>query len=93
MLELLSIKYRQIWWVWRQLMGKSGYSQVEITIDDKGISTKSEHVNSELVWGNVNQVEETEKGVLIKHKSGTNYLSKSHLNKESVEFVLHRVLS
>jgi len=90
-LELLSIKYRQTWWVWRQLMGKSGNGMVEVTIHERGITTKSKHVNSELVWSDVNEIEETEKGVLIKHKVGTNYLSKSHLNEESVEFVLHRL--
>jgi len=89
-LELLSIKYRQTWWVWQQLMGKSGNSMVEIIIHDMGISTKSEHINSELVWSDVNVIEETEKGILIKHKSGTNYLSKSHLNKEAIEFVLQK---
>ena len=90
-LELLGIKYRQTWWVWRQLMGKSGNGMVEVIIHDKGITTRSKHVNTELFWSDVNSIEETDKGILIKHKAGTNYLSKNHLNKESIAFVLQQV--
>jgi len=92
-LEILSIKYRQTWWVWRQLMGKSANGIVEITIHDKGISTKSEQFDSLLAWSDVNAIEETNKGILIKHKGGTNYLSKSHLGRESLEFIMQQVVT
>jgi len=91
-LELLSIKYRQTWWVWRQLMGKSANGMVEITINDEGISTKSVFVNSHISWRDVNTIEETNKGVLIKHKNGTNYLSKSHMEQDSVEYIIQQSL-
>jgi len=91
--ELLSIKYRQTWWVWRQLMGKSANGTVEVSIHDEGVSTKSKHVDSDFVWSDVNAIEETDKGILIKHKNGTNYLSKSHMEQDSVEYIIQQSLA
>ncbi|MCW8876534.1 MAG: YcxB family protein [Kangiellaceae bacterium] len=87
-LEVFSVLYRQTWWVWRQLMGKSAYGQVKLTIDEEGIATDSEHVNAQIIWDDVTSIEHTEKGLLLRHKGGVNYLSNSHLNEEIVEFIL-----
>ena len=87
-LEVFSVIYRQTWWVWRQLMGKTANGQVKLTFDEKGITTVSEHINSQINWNDVNAIEQTEKGLLIKHQGGVNYLSNSHLNQAIVEFIL-----
>ncbi|WP_444995397.1 YcxB family protein [Aliikangiella sp. IMCC44359] len=87
-LEVFSVLYRQTWWVWRQLMGKSGYSQIKLIIDEKGITTESEHVNTQIFWSDVKAVEKTSKGLLVVHEGGKNYLSNSHLNEEIIEFIL-----
>jgi hypothetical protein len=87
-LEIFSVKYRQTWWVWRQLMSKAAYSSVEILVGEKGITTKSEQVNTHIDWKDVNAIEQTEKGLLLRHQAGVNYISNSHLNNEIVEFVL-----
>ena len=87
-LEVFSILYRQTWWVWRQLMGKSANGQVKLVVDEKGITTESEFVNTQILWSNVNAIEKTDKGLLLKHQGGVNYLSNSHLSDEIVEFIL-----
>lgn len=92
-LELFSIQYRQTWWVWRQLLGKSANGQVKLTIDEKGITTESVHVNSQILWRNVNTIEQTQKGLLLKHQGGVNYLSNSHFNEETIRFILEQVPS
>lgn len=89
--ELLSVKYRKTWWVWRQLMSKAANAPVTLMIDDQGVTTKSKQVNSHLSWDDLNGIEKTEKGLLLKHQNGVNYLSNSHLGEEIVEFVLSRV--
>jgi len=89
-LELFSIKYRKTWWVWRQLMSKAASGSVKIIIDDQGITTESKHVNAQLNWVDVNIIEQTEKGLLIKHKNGVNYLSSHHLGEDNIEFILRQ---
>ncbi len=84
-LELLSVKYRKTWWVWRQLMGKTGNSLVNLTIDQEGIASTSDHVKLAIDWESVTAITETEKGFLIKHDGGVNYLSKSHLSNSMLK--------
>lgn len=86
--ELLSVKYRQTWWVWRQLMSKAGNSSVELTIDKKGVTSSSKQVNTHIDWSEVNGITKTEKGFLLRHDGGVNYLSKSHLNELMYELIL-----
>lgn len=87
-LELFSIKYRQTWWVWRQLMSKAANGAVKMTVDEKGITTVSEQVNSQILWHDINAIEQTKKGLLLSHKDGVNYLSNNHLGEEIVAFIL-----
>jgi hypothetical protein len=89
-LEILSVRHRQTWWVWRQLMSKAAGCSVKIIIDEKGLTTESEHVNTQLDWTDISSIEKTEKGILLKHQNGVNYLSSSHFGEENIEFVLRQ---
>lgn len=86
-IEGLSVYYKKTWWLWRQMISKAYDHKVEIEINDKGIITKSFHINSELLWGDVTHVEATDSGLLIHHKNGVNYLSNSYLSDEVIAFV------
>ncbi len=86
--ELLSVKYRKNWWVWRQLMSKAANGSVELLINDSGIKTTSRYINAFLPWEEVLKVKQTEKGLLLKHKGGTNYLSKEYLGDQLSDFIL-----
>jgi len=87
-LEIFSIRHRQTWWVWRQLMGKAANGSVTIIIDEKGMTTTSAEVNAQLNWCDVISIKQTHKGFLLKHQGGVNYLSSSHFGKEVIEFIL-----
>lgn len=91
LIEFFSIQHRQTWWVWRQLISKAAHSKVKLIINDIGIITESEQVNSQLLWCDVTSIVQTELGLLLRHKGGTNYLSNSCLSEEMIEFILqHR---
>ena len=88
MVELLGIRYKKVWWLWRQLLGKSSYSKITLTIDEQGLKTESLHVNNLVLWSDVISCEKTELGLLLRHNSGVNYLSRSYLSNEAIEFIL-----
>lgn len=85
--EVLSVQYRQTWWVWRQLLGKSAQGQVTLTIDHKGITTQSEYINSQILWNDIKSIEQTPLGILLRHQEGVNYLSNSYLNEDMIDFI------
>jgi hypothetical protein len=71
-------------------MGKSANDSVNIIVDDKGITTASDHVNSFIGWQDVNAIEQTEKGLLLRHRNGVNYLSNTLLGEALAELILSR---
>ena len=87
-IELVSLRYRKTWWVWRQLIGKSANDEVTLVFNDSCITIHSNHINLQILWDNVTAIEQTELGILLRHKDGVNYLSNSHLSKEIIAFVL-----
>jgi len=90
--EYLSFYYRRGWWVTRQVWSKNSGNTITLTIDDKGITTKSIYINSELIWDDISQVNETEKGLLLTLKNtGSNYLSKANLNDAIVTFIKQQI--
>ena len=79
--EALGCRFAQPWWVTRQMFGRSGNSKVTLTIDEKGIYTGSAHVNSVILWQDVNEVTETNDGLLVMHGQ-SNALSKSYISNQ-----------
>jgi hypothetical protein len=77
-LELLHIKFRRGWWLFRQTWGKNNELDIQLTIDETGIQTKSSAVVNRLAWEEIDRVIETESGViLVLSHGGQQYLSKS----------------
>ena len=77
-LELFHIRYRRAWWLTRQMWGKSAGSEVNLTIDEDGIQTRSLDTQTSLLWGDIARVIETDLGlILVAHSGGQQYLSKS----------------
>nr|WP_010131180.1 YcxB family protein [Microbulbifer agarilyticus] len=77
-LELLHIRFRRAWWLTRQMWGKSANSKVTLTIDDEQITTQSDHAHTTLLWSEIEQVVDTELGlILVTNSKGLHYLSKS----------------
>jgi hypothetical protein len=86
--ELLSVKYRKTWWVWRQLMSKAGNSSIKLTICESGIKSQSKQVNTDIAWDDLVAITKTDKGFLLKHHQGVNYISTSHLSESMLQLLM-----
>lgn len=77
-LELLHIRFRRAWWLARQMLGRSANTEVALTVDEAGITTKSDYTKTTLLWEDIERVIETDLGLILVTKSGgQQYLSKS----------------
>lgn len=85
--EALSVYYRQPWWVFRQMLGKTANSIVTLGINDEGISTHSVHLEQTIPWSDVTQLQATAKGWLVFHAKGKNYISNSCLNPQAQSYL------
>ncbi|MFD1216068.1 YcxB family protein [Microbulbifer celer] len=91
LLELLHIRFRRAWWLARQMWGKSGGSEVTLTVDEAGITTQNTHVKTALLWSDIERVIETELGLIVVAKSGgRHYLSKSLFTAALVNEIITR---
>jgi len=85
--EALSIYYKKTWWLWRQMLSKAYNHTVELVVNDKGITIKSFHVNSEMLFENITNCKESKSGLLLTHLNSINYVSKSCLSDDVIEFI------
>ncbi|WP_043315441.1 YcxB family protein [Microbulbifer sp. HZ11] len=90
-LELLHIRFRRAWWLARQMWGKSAGSEVTVIVDERGITTQSEHTQTALPWSDIEDVIETDLGLIIAAKSGgRHYLSKSLFTEDLIGEIVAR---
>lgn len=97
-LETVSVYYHQPWWVLRQMFSKASGSEVNLTLDEKGLLTESFHFNSRILWSNVTRIQETELGFIVfftlpssargKNINSKSYISKSCLSVQAQDFLL-----
>jgi hypothetical protein len=86
-LEALSIRFRKSWWLARQLMSKAASTELTLTIDENGVSSKSFHVKSNISWDDVTKIEQTNQGWLLFHAGGKNYLSGRCLSEAANDYI------
>ncbi|GGK71702.1 YcxB family protein [Amphritea balenae] len=79
--ELLSIRYKRGWWVARQMLSRRAGSRVNVRVDEQGIYTDSSHHQQSILWDDISEIKRTEKGFIVIHKGGTNYLSRNGLDE------------
>ncbi len=88
-LEVIAFTYQKAWWVARQRLSRAAGNEIHLTIDEEGISTLCNGVKKRQVWNDIEQVLETELGIIIINDKGhRHYLSKATLNEESINFIL-----
>lgn len=92
-LEALSVYYKRTWWLWRQMLSKAYNHQVDLIIDEQGITTKSFHVNSKLDFNDVSKLTQSDVGLLLTHSAGVSYISKQCLTPEVVDFITNKISS
>ncbi|BBB25940.1 YcxB family protein [Amphritea japonica] len=88
--ELLSIRYKRGWWVTRQMLSRRAGSRVNIRIDDQGIYSDSAHHQQSILWNDIDELKTTEKGFIVIHKGGTNYLSRKGLDKGYLDLLAEK---
>jgi hypothetical protein len=87
-LELLHIKFRRGWWLFRQTWGKNHNVEVTLTIDSERIQTRSSLAELTIPWQDVARVIETDLGIiLVTQANAQHYLSKSILNEDWLNWV------
>ncbi|MFT4938829.1 MAG: hypothetical protein ACI88A_001859 [Paraglaciecola sp.] len=91
-LEAFSVRFRKSWWLARQLISKAANSELTLTIDEHGVSSKSFYVESKISWDDVKTIEQTRQGWLILHATGRNYLSDRCLSEAARAFISKQAL-
>ena len=69
------------------MLSRAAKSQVELTIDEQQISTHSPYQKSVITWQQVSSITATEKGWLLIHPAGKNYLSNQFLSQQAQQFL------
>ncbi|WP_448565658.1 YcxB family protein [Thalassotalea ganghwensis] len=92
-LEIVAQIYRKAWWVTRQMLSKESKTTVDLTIDEQHITTKSFYHQQRIAWQEISEIKPTEKGYLILHPAGANYLSKQHLNDWAEDLIRAHIKS
>ncbi|AQS39701.1 hypothetical protein Sps_04616 [Shewanella psychrophila] len=91
-LEGGNVKFKKTWWLWRQMMSKAAGNEVMLTIDEQGVSSHSFYVKSQILWTDVSEIVTTDRGFLIKHPTGTSYVSKQVLDEAALAFICSKAL-
>ena len=86
-LEAFSIRFRKSWWLARQMISKAANTELTLSIDENGVSSKSFHVESKISWLEVKKIEKTPQGWLLFHAGGKNYVSSRCLSEAANEFM------
>ncbi|KZN50782.1 YcxB family protein [Pseudoalteromonas luteoviolacea] len=89
-IEGVSFYYRRPWWVARQMVSRASGSKVHLQIDEQGINAKNPYRAFELSWQDIDNVIETDKGLLIEHAKYRQYISKQALEQDAYDFILQQ---
>ena len=93
--EALSVRFRQTWWLWRQLISKAANSEVELTITEQNLEINGRYQKLTLAWQTLSEMVETEQGFVltfnINQQLGKHYLTKSCLSEQAIAFVAARL--
>ncbi|MBA6304003.1 YcxB family protein [Colwellia sp. MB02u-14] len=90
-LEAVSTYYQKPWWVMRQMLSKAAKGNVDLTIDEQGIVSKSFYASLTLLWPDVLFIETTQLGWLIKHAKGRSYISNKNLSAAAILFLTEKL--
>ncbi|MUK60582.1 YcxB family protein [Aliivibrio fischeri] len=90
-IEAFSIYFKRTWWLWRQSISSLSGSKVMFNVDANGVSYKSlkNTKNSRTIsWSDIDQVEQSDLGLIFHIGKQRQYVSKSCLNEEEIAFIL-----
>ena len=71
----------------RQMLSKAAKGNVDLTIDEQGIVSKSFYASLTLLWSDVQLIQNTQLGWLIRHAQGRSYISNKNLSAAAITFL------
>ena len=86
-MEALSVRFQKPWWLARQMISKAANNKLTLTIDEESVSSKSQYVESTILWENITKIEKTQRGWLLFQGAGKSYLSNRCLSEEAQQFI------
>ncbi|OCH11287.1 YcxB family protein [Aliivibrio fischeri] len=92
-IEAFSIYFKRTWWLWRQSISSLSGSKVVFQVGANGVSYKSlkNTKNSRTIaWSDIDQVEQSDLGLIFHIGKQRQYVSKSCLNEEEIAFILEQ---
>ncbi|OEE10168.1 YcxB family protein [Aliivibrio fischeri] len=92
-IEAFSIYFKKTWWLWRQSISSLSGSKVVFKVDANGVSYKSlkNTKNSRTIaWSDIEQVEQSNLGLIFHIGKQRQYVSKSCLNEKEIAFIVEQ---
>jgi hypothetical protein len=90
-LEALALRYQKAWWVTRQMFSREAKSKVELVIDDTQIRTTSFYHKTAINWDDMSSMIATDKGWLLIHCKGKNYVSNQFLSDQAKQYLSEKL--
>ncbi|MDN3613046.1 YcxB family protein [Vibrio gallaecicus] len=87
-IEAFSVYCKRTWWLWRQTISSSSGSKVVFQVDSDGVSYKNGKNTRNITWSEIDQLQQTDLGLILHMGKQRQYVSKSCLNDEVIEFIL-----
>ncbi|WP_295893517.1 YcxB family protein [uncultured Vibrio sp.] len=87
-IEACSLYFKRTWWLWRQTLSLSTGSKVVFEVDSNGVSYKNRKNTRTLAWSDIDQIEQSDLGLIFHIGKNRQYVSKSCLNDEAIAFIL-----
>ncbi|WP_117234718.1 YcxB family protein [Vibrio maerlii] len=88
--EAFSVYCRRTWWLWRQTISSGANSKVIFEGDEDGVTYTNRKTSNTLAWNNIDQVEQTDLGLILHIGKQRQYVSKSCLDEDAVVFILEQ---
>ncbi|PMH44882.1 hypothetical protein BCU68_12120 [Vibrio sp. 10N.286.49.B3] len=89
-IEAFSVYFKRTWWLWRQALSMNNGSKVVLQIDTNGVSYKSRKNTRNITWSEIDQLQQTDLGLILHMGKQRQYVSKSCLNDEVVAFIVEQ---
>jgi hypothetical protein len=85
--DACSVYFRKPWWLARQMISQAANTELTLTIDEEGVSSKSSMVDHQILWRDITKIEKTQLGWLLHHNLGKYYLSSRCLSQAADSFI------
>lgn len=87
----LSVRFQKPWWLARQMLSRAANSELTLRIDEEGVKSHSFYVDSAMLWTDVTNIEQTQRGWLLTVNSGKTYMSNRCLSEEAISYLADKM--